>query len=356
MEDAYMIMKPLIIGNIKAKYPIIQGGMGVGVSRWRLAGTVAREGGIGIISTAQIGYDEPEFDKDQILTNLKAIRKHINMAKEIAEGGIVGVNIMVATKQYESYVKAACEAKADVIISGAGLPITLPELTRGYDIKIAPIVSSLRAASVILKMWDRKYNRTADFIVIEGPKAGGHLGFTRDQIESMNGADFDTIVKDIIEYIKEYEDKYHKDIPVIVAGGIYDQNDIKHVMSLGADGVQISTRFVVTKECDASDEFKQAYLNANKEDIVVVTSPVGMPGRAIMTSFIQRTKEAKIPVDKCFKCLQHCDPLDTPYCITKALINSVRGNIDEGLVFCGENAYKLRKMTTVKEIFEELVY
>ncbi|NLO09914.1 MAG: nitronate monooxygenase [Clostridiales bacterium] len=351
-----MNMKPLIIGNIKAKYPIIQGGMGVGVSRWRLAGTVAREGGIGIISTAQIGYDEPEFGRQQIPANLNAIKKHIDKAKDIAEGGIVGVNIMVATKQYESYVKAACEAGTDVIISGAGLPITLPELIQGFDVKIAPIVSSLKAASVILKMWDRKYNQTADFIVIEGPKAGGHLGFTKEQIESITDFDFDNIIKDIVLYVKEFEEKYEKDIPVIVAGGIYDRDDIKHVMSLGADGVQMATRFVVTEECDASDEFKKAYLNAKKEDIEVVTSPVGMPGRAILTPFIERTKEGRIPVDKCFKCLQHCNPKDTPYCITKSLVNSVDGNIDEGLVFCGVNAYRLNKMTTVKEIFEELIY
>jgi NAD(P)H-dependent flavin oxidoreductase YrpB (nitropropane dioxygenase family) len=349
-------MKPLIIGNLQARYPIIQGGMGVGVSRWRLAGTVAKEGGIGIISTAQIGYDEPEFARQQIPTNLKAIKKHIDMAKAIANGGIVGVNIMVATKHYESYVKAACEAGTDVIISGAGLPITLPELTSGYDVKIAPIVSSLKATMVMLKMWDRKYNQTADFIVVEGPKAGGHLGFTREQIESISDADFDIIIKDIVEYVKEFEDKYQKDIPIIVAGGIYDREDIKHVMSLGADGVQISTRFVVTEECDASDEFKQAYLNAKKEDIEVVTSPVGMPGRAILTPFIKRTKEGRIPVDKCFKCLERCNPMDTPYCITKSLVNAVDGNINEGLVFCGVNAYRLDKMTTVKEIFDELIY
>lgn len=351
-----MNMKPLIIGNIKAKYPIIQGGMGVGVSRWRLAGTVAREGGIGIISTAQIGYDEPEFNRQQIPTNLKAIKKHIDKAREISEGGIVGVNIMVATKQYEDYVRAACEAGANVIISGAGLPITLPELTRGFDIKIAPIVSSLKATSVILRMWDKKYNQTADFIVIEGPKAGGHLGFTKEQIDSISDSDFDNIIKDIVFYIKEFEDKYKKDIPIIVAGGIYNREDIKHVMSLGADGVQISTRFVVTEECDASEEFKQAYLKAKKEDIEVVISPVGMPGRAILTPFIKRTREGRIPVDKCFKCLQHCNPMDTPYCITKSLMNAVNGRIDDGLVFCGVNAYRLNKMTTVKEIFEELIY
>lgn len=349
-------MKPLIIGDLQARFPIIQGGMGVGVSRWRLAGTVAREGGIGIISTAQIGYDEPEFQSQQIPTNLKAIKKHIDKAREIAEQGIVGVNIMVATKQYEDYVKAACEAGADVIISGAGLPITLPELTRGFDTKIAPIVSSLKAASVILKMWDRKYKQTADFIVIEGPKAGGHLGFTKAKIDSISDSDFDLIIKDIIEYIREYEIKYERDIPVIVAGGIYDRGDIEHVMSLGAAGVQIGTRFVVTEECDASDEFKQAYINARKEDIEVVTSPVGLPGRAILTPFICRTKEGKIPIDKCFKCLQHCNPMNTPYCITKSLINAINGNINDGLVFCGLNAYRLKKMTTVKEIFEELIF
>lgn len=351
-----MIMKPLVLGDIKARYPIIQGGMGIGVSRSGLAGAVAKEGGIGIISTAQIGFDEPEFDSKQIPTNLKAIKKHVHLAKERAEGGIVGVNIMVATKQYEDYVKAACEAGADVIISGAGLPITLPELIGGYNVKIAPIVSSLRAASVILKMWDRKYKRTADFIVIEGPKAGGHLGFTREELESISDKDFDNIVRDIIISLKEYEEKYHKDIPLIVAGGIFDQDDIRHAMELGAAGVQIATRFVVTEECDAAYEFKQAYLRAKKEDIEVVASPVGLPGRAILTPFIKRTREGRIPVDKCFSCLQKCKPQETPYCITKALLNAVRGNVDEGLVFCGENAYRLNRMTTVKEIFEELIF
>ncbi len=351
-----MKMKPLTIGNLIAKFPIIQGGMGVGVSRWRLAGAVAKEGGIGIISTAQIGYDEPDFDKHQIETNLKAIKKHIELAKQNADGGVVGVNIMVATKQYERYVKAACEAGTDVIISGAGLPITLPELVRGYATKIAPIVSSLKATNVILKMWDRKYGTTADFIVIEGPKAGGHLGFSKEQLDHMDELDYDAEIIRIIEYKKEFEEKYQRRIPVIVAGGIFDREDIKHVLSLGADGVQISTRFVVTAECDASEAYKQAYLNARKEDIKIVISPVGMPGRAIMTSFMENVSVAKIPVKKCFHCLEHCNPKDTPYCITKALIEAVKGNIKEGLVFCGENVHRLKEMTTVKALFEELVF
>jgi NAD(P)H-dependent flavin oxidoreductase YrpB (nitropropane dioxygenase family) len=351
-----MKMKPLVIGDLIARVPIIQGGMGVGVSRSRLAGAVAREGGIGVISTAQIGYDEPDFNKHQIESNLYAIKKHLGLAKESADGGVVGVNIMVATKQYESYVKAACEGGADVIISGAGLPISLPELVKGFKTKIAPIVSSIRAASVILKMWDKKYHTTADFIVIEGPLAGGHLGFSKEQLDHIEELDYDTEMKGIIECKKEFEEKYSRPIPVVIAGGIYDRDDIKHAMELGADGVQIATRFVVTEECDASQEYKNAYLAARKEDVKIVISPVGMPGRAIMNPFLKTVENGRIAVTKCFNCLEHCNPKDTPYCITKALINAVQGNLKEGLIFCGENVHRLKEMTTVKALFEELVY
>lgn len=351
-----MKMKPLIIGDLIARIPIIQGGMGVGVSRSKLAGAVAREGGIGILSTAQIGYDEPDFDKHQIDTNLKAIKKHLNLAKESSDGGIVGVNIMVATKQYDRYVKAACEGGADVIISGAGLPVSLPEFVKGFKTKIAPIVSSIKAISVILKMWDRKYKTTADFIVIEGPLAGGHLGFSKEQLDHIEELDYDSEIKGIIEFKKEYEEKYNRTIPVVVAGGIFDQEDIKHAMELGADGVQISTRFVATQECDASQEYKNAYINAKKDDVKIVISPVGMPGRAIMNPFLKAVGEKKTAITKCFNCLEHCNPKETPYCITKALINAVEGNLKEGLIFCGENVHRIQEMTTVKELFAELVF
>lgn len=351
-----MKMKPLIIGDLIAKIPIIQGGMGVGVSRSRLAGAVAREGGIGIISTAQIGYDEPDFDKHQIESNLLAIKKHLGLAKKASNGGVVGVNIMVATKQYDRYVKAACEGGADVIISGAGLPVTLPELVKGFKTKIAPIVSSIKAAGVILKLWDKKYHTTADFIVIEGPRAGGHLGFTKEQLEHLSELDYDQEIRGIIECKNEYETKYDKQIPVIIGGGIFDQADIKHAMELGADGVQIATRFVVTEECDASQEYKNAYLKAKEEDIRIVISPVGMPGRAIMNPFLKTVAEGRIPVTKCFHCLEHCNPKDIPYCITKALIHAVEGSTEKGLIFCGDNVHRLKEMTTVKALFEELVY
>lgn len=349
-------MKPLVIGDLVARIPIIQGGMGVGVSRSRLAAAVAKEGGIGIISTAQIGYDEPDFQKNQITSNLKAIHKHVKLAREMAKEGVIGVNIMVATKQYEDYVKAACEAGVDLIISGAGLPITLPRLVQGFRTKIAPIVSSIRATAVLLKMWDKKYQRTADMLVVEGPRAGGHLGYTKEQMEDMDEIDFDNEVKGIIECKKEYEEKYQVNIPVVVAGGIFDQKDIKHALSLGADGVQMATRFVATEECDASDEFKKAYLNASKEDIKITISPVGLPGRAIDNSFLKKLEEGREDVTKCFRCLEHCNPKTTPYCITKALINAVRGNTEEGLIFAGDNVDRLREITTVKDIFKELVF
>lgn len=353
-----MEFQPLTIGNLTIKYPIIQGGMGVGVSRCRLAGAVAKAGGMGIISTAQIGYDEPGFEKNQIETNLKAIHKHIHLAKETAKGsqGAVGVNIMTATKEYDRYVKAACEAGTDVIISGAGLPVNLPSLVKEYpEVKIAPIVSSAKAASVILKMWHRKFKRTADFLVIEGPKAGGHLGFTPEQLEHMDEMDYDAEIKEILSVVQQYEKLYSCPIPVIAAGGIFDHEDIVHALSLGVQGVQIATPFVVTEECDASDAYKQAYLKAKKEDIRIVISPVGMPGRAIYNPFLEEVKKNRQPVKKCFNCLEKCDPKTTPYCITKALINAVEGDLDHGLIFCGSNVDRLTEMTTVSELMQKLL-
>lgn len=346
----------LRIGDKIAKLPIIQGGMGVGISRSRLAGAVAKEGGVGVISTAQIGYDEDGFENNQAECNLRAIRKHIRRAKEIACGnGLVGVNVMVALKHYKEHVKEAVAAGADVVISGAGLPVSLPELVSEKSrTKIAPIVSSKRAAQLILKMWAHRYSRTADFLVIEGPKAGGHLGFSNEQLSDIGNIDYDSEIKSIIECKNEYEEKFDRKIPVIVAGGIYDSSDISHVLNLGADGVQIASRFVTTKECDASEEYKQAYINAKEDDIEIIASPVGMPGRALRNSFIERVKQSKQPIRKCYNCLEKCNPAKVPYCITKALIDAVKGDVENGLVFCGANTGRIREMTTVHKLMQEL--
>lgn len=350
-------LKELRIGDKVAKLPIIQGGMGVGVSLSRLAGAVAKEGGVGVISTAQIGYEEEGFENNQAECNLRAIRKHIQRAKEIACGnGLIGVNIMVALKHYKEHVKAAVAAGADVIISGAGLPMNLPELIgEKCKTKIAPIVSSKRAAGLILKMWAHRYDRTADFIVIEGPKAGGHLGFSNEQLNDTESIHFDREVQEIIACKEEYEEQFHTKIPVIVAGGVYDHEDIVHAMELGADGVQIASRFVATNECDASEAYKQAYVEAAETDVEIIQSPVGMPGRALHNAFIDRLKDARIPIKKCYNCLEKCNPSNVPYCITKALIDAVKGDVENGLVFCGANVGRIHKMTSVHELMQELI-
>ncbi len=350
-----MILQPLKIGDLTIQRPIIQGGMGVGISRSSLAGAVSYEGGLGIISTAQIGYDEPGFDTDQNKANLEAIRKHVKRAKEISHGRPVGVNVMVALKNYEAHVRTAIEAGADVIISGAGLPVHLPKYTKGTGCKIAPIVSSVKAAELILRNWEKKYNCTADFVVIEGPKAGGHLGFKKEQVTLISDDEYDSEIKSIIKTVKLYSSKFNKEIPVVVAGGIFDYNDICHAISLGASGVQIASRFVATYECDACDEYKQTYIDAKEDDIVIVMSPVGMPGRAIENEFVRRIKENPISVSRCFNCLEKCNPAKVPYCITKALINAVEGNLDEGLIFAGSNVGRINKIVSVHELMDELV-
>ena len=348
-----MEFKPLKIGELTARIPVIQGGMGVGISLSNLAGAVAGEGGVGVISTAQIGYREEGFDEDPIGTNLKAIGKEIAKARAIAKGGIIGVNIMVATRQYEEYVKAAVKAGVDIIISGAGLPMTLPDLVKGTKTKIAPIVSSLKSMQVIWKYWEKKYNKIPDMVVIEGPKAGGHLGFSYEQLENVEALSFEEEIKKIIQFVKENATKYAAKIPVIVAGGIYNAQDAKQAMDLGADGVQMGTRFVTTKECDASDAYKNAYIQAREEDIVIVKSPVGMPGRAINNAFMQQAAKGQIPHGKCHLCVSTCKPLETPYCITEALVNAAKGNVDEALLFCGSNAYRATKIETVADIMRE---
>lgn len=351
-----MKLKPLIIGDITAKVPIIQGGMGIGVSLSGLAGAVAKEGGIGVISAAQPGYNREGWEKDPLGVNLKALGEEIKKAKEISKGGIIGVNIMRASKNYGDYVQCCIDNGADIIISGAGLPMELPQLIGDAHIKFAPIVSSVKAAKVLMHRWDKRGLRMPDFVVIEGPKAGGHLGFTKEQAINETKEEYDEEVKKIVEYVKSFEKKYGRKFPVVFAGGVFDRNDIDHYIALGCDGVQMATRFVATEECDAPMSFKQAYVNAKKDDIVIVKSPVGMPGRAIRNDFVKAHETEKEKITHCFACLEGCNPADTPYCITMALIRAVRSNdeYDTSLVFCGENAYKVAKITTVKEIFDEL--
>ncbi|MCI8545942.1 MAG: nitronate monooxygenase [Clostridia bacterium] len=349
-------MKGIKLGDKESKYPIIQGGMGVGVSLHKLAGNVSKEGGIGVISTADIGYQEEDFNTNPLKANLRAIGTEIKKAREIAgEDKILAVNVMVALKNYADIVKECVKQKIDLIISGAGIPKDLPEYIKGSKTKIAPIVSSLRCCKLIVKHWITKYNYAPDMIVIEGTEAGGHLGFKPEELEEGNKPKLEDITKDVVNYIKEVEKDTGKEIPVISAGGIWDKNDIEKFLSLGASGVQMATRFVATDECDASEEFKKAYVEASKENIKIIKSPVGMPGRALYNKFIKKVENEKSKVTKCYGCIKTCDVATTPYCITKALINAVKGNLDEGLIFVGSNVHKIEKIVPVHDLMQELV-
>ena len=349
-------MKGLKVGNKVSKYPIIQGGMGVGVSMHRLAGTVSKEGGIGVISTADIGYQEPDFSTNPMAANLRAIGTEIKKAREIAgEDKILGVNVMVALRNYAEIVKECVKQKIDLIISGAGIPKDLPEYVKGTKTKIAPIVSSLRCCKLIVEHWKRKYDYIPDMIVIEGPEAGGHLGFKEFELISENKPKLEDITTEVVSYIKNVEEETGKEIPVVAAGGIWDGKDIKKFLDLGASGVQMATRFVATDECDAAQEFKEAYVNAKQEDIKIIHSPVGMPGRAINNQFIQKEETQKSKIEKCYGCIKTCNVKDAPYCITKALINSVKGNIEKGLIFCGSNVYRIKEIVSVHSLMQELV-
>lgn len=348
-------MRNLKIGDKLTRVPLIQGGMGVGVSLGRLAGSVAKEGGIGIISTAQVGYREKDFDRNPENANLRAIESEMKKARAIAPDGIIGYNIMTAIREHAAHVKAAVKAGADIIICGAGLPVELPYLVEGSRTKIAPIVSTEKSAQVILKYWDRKYKRTADLVVIEGPLAGGHLGFRKEEINEYTEDVYGEEIRKIIRTVKNYGEKYNVSIPVVVAGGIYDSNDVKKAMELGADGVQVATRFVTTEECDADIRYKEAYIHASREDIQIVKSPVGMPGRAIMNEFMERVmKGERIPHSPCHRCLAKCNPAEIPYCITDGLIEAVRGNVENGLLFCGAKAYRAERIETVGEVIGAL--
>jgi len=347
-----MILKALNINGILAPIPIIQGGMGVGISLSGLAGAVAAEGGVGVISAAQPGFNWPGFDSNPLKANLEALAYHIHTAKKNAKDGLIGVNIMCAVTNYADYVKCCIENGANLIISGAGLPTQLPALVRGTAVKIAPIVSSVKAAGILLKMWDKKLGETADMIVVEGPKAGGHLGFKLAELET--DMDYDTSVRGILEEVSHYEAKYDREIPTVFAGGVHDRADIDHYLGLGCAGVQMATRFVATEECDANESFKQAYIEAEKEDVTIVQSPVGMPGRALNNAFIKNLLQGRPIISKCHTCIAGCDPATTAYCITTALSNSAKGLINEGLVFCGANVDRVREMSTVKKIMREL--
>ena len=348
-----MKFSELKIGDLTARLPIIQGGMGVGISLSSLASAVANEGGIGVISGVQIGFRDPDFAKNPIEANVRAIKNEIKGAREKSKG-IIGMNLMTAMNNYELYVKEAVKEKIDLIISGAGLPILLPKLVKDSSTKIVPIVSSAKACKIIINSW-LKQDKLPDAVVVEGPLAGGHLGFKFEDIIENKCKSIKELTAEVKELIIGYEQRYSVKIPVISAGGIRTKKDIEELMAAGSDGVQLGSIFVPTVECDAHDNFKLAYINASAEDELIIKSPVGMPARAIRTNFLTKSLKAGCNTIKtCYKCMPNCDFNNIPYCISVGLINAVEGK--DGLIFAGANIKSLNKFTTVKEVINKLLH
>lgn len=346
-------MPTLKIGNLKINPPIIQGGMGVRVSMANLSAAVANEGGVGVIATAGIGAFEDFSGKAKAdLAELiyTALRNEIKKARDKSDG-IIGVNIMVALSDFDNLVKVSIDAGVDMIISGAGLPLNLPKFAEGKDIKLVPIVSSARTFKLICTRWMKRYNRLPDAVVIEGVKAGGHIGYAHQAIADGTAQTLEEIMAEVLPIANSFENP----IPVIAAGGIYNGADIKHFLDLGASGVQMATRFVCTDECDVHENFKNAYIEAGPDDITIINSPVGLPGRVIRNKFVDRIKGGETAPFKCtYKCLRTCNPAQAPYCIAEVLAKAANGNTDESFCFAGENAYKCDEIIPVKTLIEKL--
>jgi NAD(P)H-dependent flavin oxidoreductase YrpB (nitropropane dioxygenase family) len=347
-------MKEFSIGGLRISVPIVQGGMGVGVSLSGLAAAVSNQGGVGVISSAGLGLLYRDFSKDFLEASIYGLKEELRKAKEKSLGAI-GVNIMAAMTNFEDMVRTAIQEKADIIFAGAGLPLDLPKFLK-FDstTKLVPIVSSGRAARLICSKWKANYDYLPDAFVVEGPKAGGHLGFKNTQITDQ-AYTLERIIPEVVAETGKIKALYNKDIPVIAAGGIYSGDDIYKIMKLGASAVQLGSRFVTTEECDASPLFKETYITATEDSVRVIQSPVGMPGRAIQNPFLDKVNNGeKMPKSCPFQCIKSCQVEKSPYCIISALYQAYKGNMKSGYAFAGTNAFRADKINTGKDVFADL--
>lgn len=345
------------LGNRELALPLIQGGMGVGVSMGGLAGAVAAQGAMGTLSTADAGWNEPDFAAHPQQANLRALRREVQRAKRLAAGaGLVAVNAMVATRQYADSVRTALEAGADAIVSGAGLPLELPALAEGFEALLAPIVSGPRAAQLICRTWAKRYGRVPDFVVLEGCQAGGHLGFEEADLLSGRCTPLSRLIPEVLAALRPFEEKFGRAIPLFCAGGVATGAEMARCTRLGAAGAQLATRFIATEECDAGQGYKDVLLAARPEDLRIIHSPVGMPGRAVNSPLVQRLAAGmRQPPAHCSGCIKSCRPAETPFCITHALIEAVKGNWEEGLFFSGSRVDLVDRMRTVPDLIDELM-
>ena len=340
----------LKIGNLNICPPIIQGGMGVKVSGANLASAVANTGCAGIIASVGLGEFKGFPKSEYANINQEAFRSEIRKAKEQTTG-VIGVNIMFALSNFDDLVKVAVQEDVDMIISGAGLPLNLPQHLDGKDIKLIPVVSSARTFKLICKRWKNHYSKIPDAVIVEGPMAGGHLGYTYESIADNTASTIEQLVVEIAEVANSYETP----IPVIAAGGVFDGADIARFLKLGAAGVQMGTRFVCTDECDAHHDFKQAFIDAGPDDLEIIKSPVGLPGRVIKNDFVKKIIQGKtVPFNCHFHCLRSCEPKKAPYCIAQVLTDASKGKLEESFVFAGSNAYRCNEIVPVKQLVETL--
>ena len=351
-------MDKLKIGNLIVKTPIIQGGMGVCVSLSGLASAVANEGGIGVISAVGIGMTEPDYKRNFKEANKRALKKEIRKAR-LKTTGVIGVNIMMAVSDFDDLLMVALKEHIDVVFIGAGLPLKKPSninrsLLESSNTKIIPKVSSARAVKLIFQYWSQKYNRVPDAIVLEGPLAGGHLGFKKNEMSEPKKS-LQSIIKEALPIIQIFEQKHQVEIPVIAGGGIYSGKDIWEIMSLGAKGVKMGTRFVTTDECDASVEFKENYLSCSLNDITIIESPVGLPGRVISNNYVRQIQSGKRkPINCSWKCLKTCDFRKAQFCIAESLFNAANGDFKNGFSFAGTKAFLAKEIISVKETINQL--
>lgn len=348
-----MKIPPLVIGDIHVPFPLIQGGMGVRVSLARLAAAVANEGGIGTIAAVGLGdIEASKTDFDNVSS--QALAHEIRRAKSMTDGPIA-INILGVLSNARELIQTSAREGIKLIVSGASLPLKLPEMVGDATVNLLPIISSGRAADLVLRTWDKRYARTADAVILEGPLAGGHLGFSFEQLREPEKYSLAVLLPEVLAVIKPFEEKYGRKIPVIVGGGVFTGADIARMLQAGASGVQMATRFVCTDECEVSQEFKQAYLDSKEDDIVIIDSPVGLPGRAIHNQFLRNLENDALPRLKCpYQCLTTCNIAKARYCIALALINAYQGDMDKGLVFCGQNAYRVNEIVSVKKLMAEL--
>ncbi len=347
-----MKLPSLKIGNLESRYPVIQAGMGVRIGTATLAAETINCGGYGTI--ASVGMGDPEVSKTNFIEDSnQALAKEIQTARELSGGKKnLGINVMVALSNYREIVETAVKEGVDFIISGAGLPLVLPEYVGDAPIALIPVVSSGRALEVILKTWARKYNRKPDAVIIEGPNNGGHLGFTPEQIEAPESCSLAVILKDVKEVLSRYE---CGSIPVIGAEMVACREDIERIIGLGFDGVQVGTYFICSEEAGIDRKSKEVLVNATKEDIVVIKSPVGLPVRVLNTPLVQRVRSGGREKFTCpYHCLRTCNPGKSLFCIARALLATLHGDVENGLYMCGSNVDACKKIYPLKEFFDTL--